>query len=160
MRLMMPGPEHRALAAMAGKWTGRMKVWNSMTPQAPPLEATEDVEVRTALGGRFVIEEARSSMMGMPMQRIAIIGYDNLQKAYTLTFYSSMETATNTATGAFDTSGKVLTLRGEFTEPQGKAPFKNVTRIEGDDARVFESYRIFPDGREVKVIEERLTRAR
>jgi hypothetical protein len=71
-----------------------------------------------------------------------------------------MGTATNTATGGFDAAGKVLTLRGEFDQPDGRTPFKNVIRIESDDVHVFESYRIYPDGKELKLIEETFTRVR
>jgi Protein of unknown function (DUF1579) len=158
--VMTPGEQHKVFAKMAGKWTGRMKVWSSAAPTAPPLEATEETETRVILGGRFAYEEAKGSMMGMPMQRVSILGYDNYRKVYTLVFYSSMGTATNTATGGFDAAGKVLTLRGEFDEPDGRTPFKNVIRIESDDVHVFESYRIHPDGKELKLIEEIFTRVK
>lgn len=160
MRLMMPGEAHKILGAMAGKWTGRMKVWSSAAPSQPPLESTEESETRLMLGGRFAYEEAKGSLMGMAMQRVSILGYDNYKKVYTLVFYSSMDTATNTASGSLDAAGKVLTLRGEFDEPAGKTPFKNVIRIESDDLHVFESYRIYPDGRELKLIEETFTRVK
>ena len=99
MRLMMPGEPHKVFAKMAGKWTGKMKVWSSAAPTAPPMEATEETETRVILGGRFAHEEAKGSMMGAPMQRVSILGFDNYRKVYTLVFYSSMGTATNTATG-------------------------------------------------------------
>lgn len=66
----------------------------------------------------------------------------------------------NFATGTVDANGNLLTLRGEFDEPNGKSPFKNVIRFENEDLRVFESYKIFPDGREVKVVEEIYTRVK
>lgn len=160
MRLQMPGAQHKAIAAMAGTWSGQMKIWNSLTPQAPPFEMQEQTETKTILGGRFLLEEATGSMMGTPVRRMSILGFDNVKRVYTLTFYSSMDTATNNAEGSFDEAGRVLTMRGVFTEPQGQVPFRNVLRIENDDAHVFESYRIFPDGRELKVIEERMTRVK
>jgi hypothetical protein len=62
--------------------------------------------------------------------------------------------------GTLGADGKVLTLRGEFDEPAGKYPFKNAIRLESDDVQVFESYRIMPDGKELKLIEEVSTRVK
>jgi len=160
MQRMMPGDGHKIFAKMAGKWTSKMKVWNSTAPTAPPMESTGESESKLVLGGRFVLEEATGSVMRIPMQRMSILGYDNLTKTYTLIFYSSMETATNIATGTLDTDGRTLTLRGEFTEPQGKYGFKNVVRMESDDVHVFESYRVMPDGMELKIIEQISTRVK
>jgi hypothetical protein len=77
-----------------------------------------------------------------------------------LVFYSSLGTATDTASGTYDGIKKTLVVRGEFDGPGGKEPFKNVIRIESDDVHVFESYKILPDGSEVRVIEETFTRVK
>jgi len=160
MKRMMPGEGHKIFATMMGKWTGVLKVWNSAAPTAPPVESATEAETKSIFGGRYVVTESKGTLMRMPMQRMAILGYDNLTKVYTLVFFSSMETATNIATGTLDADGKVLTLRGEFDEPQGKYPFKNVIRMDSEDVHVFESYRIMPDGRELKLIEEMNTRVK
>jgi hypothetical protein len=160
MKRMMPGDGHTIFARMAGKWTNTIKIWSSTSPTAPPIESTSQSESKLILGGRFVQEEASGSVMRMPMQRMSILGYDNLTKVYTLIFYSNMETATNIATGKLEADGKTLTLRGEFQEPQGKYGFKNIVRMESDDVHIFESYRVMPDGTELKLIEQVSTRVR
>jgi hypothetical protein len=154
MKRMMPGDSHIIFTRMTGKWTNTMKIWSSASPTAPPMESTGQSESKLILGGRFVQEEAIGSVMGMPMQRMSILGYDNLTKAYTLIFYSNMETATNIATGKLEVDGKTLTLRGEFQEPQGKYGFKNIVRMESEDVHIFESYRVMADGSELKLIEQ------
>lgn len=160
MKRMMPGEGHKIFATMAGKWRGTMKVWNSARPDAPPLESPTESESKLVLGGRFVLEEATGTLMRMPMQRMSLLGHDNATNQYTLVFYSSMDTATNTANGTMDSTGKIITLRGEFLEPEGKVPFKNIIHIESDDVHVFESYRIMPDGKELKLIEQTMTRVK
>jgi len=160
MQRMMPGDGHKIFARMAGKWTSTMKIWSSATPSASPMESTGRSESRLILGGRFVQEEASGTVMRMPMQRMSILGYDNFTKVYTLIFYSSLETATNMAVGTLDADGNTLTLRGEFTEPQGKYPFKNVIRMESDDIHVFQSYKVLPDGTELKLVEQISTRVK
>jgi hypothetical protein len=158
MKRMMPGEGHKIFAAMAGKWRGTMKIWSSARPDAPPIESATESESKLVLGGRFVLEEATGTVMRVPMQRMSVLGYDNATNEYTLVFYSSMETATNSATGTADSTGKLLTLRGEFLEQGSKVPFRNVIRLDSEDVHVFESYRTMPDGRELKLVEQVLTR--
>ena len=158
MRLMLPGEGHTIFATMTGKWTTRMKIWNAAAPEQPPQESTGQSESKLILGGRFLLEDATGSMMRMPMQRLSILGYDNLTKEYTLVFYSNFGTATDLAVGTFDQEGKALILRGVFNEPAGKTPFKNVLRMESDDVHTFESYKVLPNGTELKVIEQVNTR--
>jgi hypothetical protein len=160
MKRMMPGEAHKVFARMAGKWRGTMRIWNSSQPDAPPVESATESESRLVLGGRFVLEEASGTLMRMPMQRMSILGYDNALEQYTLIFYSSFETATNTASGTANAERNVITLRGEFDEPEGKAPFKNIIRFEDDDVHVFESYKILPDGKELKLIEQVMRRVK
>jgi len=158
MKLMMPGEGHKPFAKMTGKWTAKMKIWNSAAMAQPPMESTEETECKAVLGGRFLVEEARGKMFGMPSERLSLLGYDNYTKKYTQVFYSSMGTATNVGEGTFDASGKVLTLRGEFDDPSGKYPFKNVIRLDSEDMHTFESYKVLPDGKELKIIESTFTR--
>jgi hypothetical protein len=160
MKRMMPGEGHKALADMTGKWIGTMKMWNSTIPTSPPIESTTQSETKLILGGRFALTDSVGTLMGRPFQHMGILGYDNATKLYTQIFYSNMGTATNVATGTATDDGRTLTLRGEFDEPEGKVPFKNVVRMESDDLHIFESYRIMPDGRELKLIEETNTRVK
>jgi hypothetical protein len=160
MRLMMPSDGHKIFDKLAGKWTGKLKIWSGTAPTQPPMESNSDSESKLVLGGRYLIEESKGTVMRMPMQRMSVLGYDNFKKVYTLVFFSSLETATNIATGTLDAPGKVLILRGEFDGPQGKEPFKNVIRFDNDDVHTFESYKIMPDGREIKLIEETSTRVK
>jgi hypothetical protein len=160
MKLMMPSDGHKLFTKLGGKWKSQMKIWNSTTPNKPPTESVGESESNVIFGGRYVVEQASGTIMRMPMQRMSILGYDNFRQVYTLVFFSSLETGTNVATGTLDADGKVLTVRGEFDDPTGKTPFKNVIRFESDDVHVFQSYKILPDGKEFKVIEEISTRVR
>jgi hypothetical protein len=160
IKRMAPGEGHKIFARMAGKWRGTLRVWNSAQPDAQPMESATESESRLVLGGRFVVEEATGTVMRMPMHRMSVLGYDNLTQQYTLTFYSSLETATNSASGVANAENNAITLRGEFDEPQGKVPFRNVIRFEDDDTQRFESYRLMQDGRELKLIEQVMTRVK
>lgn len=106
MKRMMPGEGHKVLAGMTGKWAGTMKMWNSTTPTAPPIESKTQSETKSILGGRFVLTESVGTIMRMPFQHIGVLGYDNATKLYTQVFYSNMGTATNIATGTVSDDGK------------------------------------------------------
>ncbi len=160
MKYMMPSERHQVFAKMAGKWQGKMKLWNGENPSQPPSESSDESEAKLQHGGRFLLEESKGTIMGMPSQRTSLIGYDNHKKVYTQVFYSNMATATNIAQGTLDASGKVLTLFGEFDDPSGKYKFKNVIRLQSDDVHIFESYRIRPDGTEHRAIEGVFTRVK
>jgi hypothetical protein len=95
MRRMTPGNAHKVLAKMAGKWRGTLKIWNSAAPTAAPRESTVETETKLILGGRFAQTESQGLLMRLPMQRISILGFDNLTQQYTLVFYSNLDTATN-----------------------------------------------------------------
>src|SRR5262249_13987865 len=51
-RYATPGPQHKELAALAGKWTARTRVWEN--PDANPVEFSGDAEYKMILGGRFL----------------------------------------------------------------------------------------------------------
>ncbi len=153
-----PGPEHQRLAALAGSWTGTVKMW--MEPGKPPLEEACTAERKLILGGRFLHEEVKSRFMGQPFTGLGLTGYDNLKKKYTSIWVDNMGTGISSAEGSADAGGKVLTFIREETDPVSGKKFKNkdVIRILGDDKNSMESFRLAPDGKEAKVMEINLTR--
>lgn len=153
-----PGPEHQRLAALAGSWTGTVKMW--LEPGKPPLEEACTAERKLIMGGRFLHEEVKSRFMGQPFAGLGLTGYDNLKKKYTSIWVDNMGTGISTAEGTGDAGGKVLTFIREETDPASGKKFKNkdVIRILGDDKNSMESFRLAPDGKEMKVMEITLTR--
>lgn len=153
-----PGPEHQRLAALAGNWTGTVKMW--MEPGKPPMEEACSAERKLILGGRFLHEEVKSRFMGQPFAGLGLTGYDNLKKKYTSIWVDSVGTGISSAEGSADASGKVLTFIREETDPVSgkKTKSKDVIRILGDDKNSMESFRLAADGKEMKVMEINLTR--
>src|SRR5262245_22815249 len=50
-----PGPDHKVLDALVGKWTTQVKMW--MDPAGPAMDATGSCEIKWILGGRYLQEE-------------------------------------------------------------------------------------------------------
>jgi hypothetical protein len=153
-----PGPEHQRLAALAGSWTGTVKMW--MEPGKPPLEEACSAERKLIMGGRFLHEEVKSRFMGQPFTGLGLTGYDNLKKKYTSIWVDNMGTGISTAEGTADSGGKVLTFIREEIDPVSGKKFKNkdVIRIVGDDKNSMEAFRLDADGKETKMMEINLTR--
>jgi hypothetical protein len=153
-----PGPEHQRLTPLAGSWSGTVKMW--MEPGKPPIEEACTSERKLILGGRFLQEEVKSQFFGQPFQGMGLTGYDNLQKKYTGIWVDSMGTGISTSVGTADAQGKVFTYSREEIDPVSgkKSKNKDVIRVVSTDKNVMESYRLGPDGKEIKVMEIVLTR--
>jgi len=63
---MTPGPQHEALAKLAGDWTFTNTMW--MAPGQPPTESTGTMHAETTMGGRYVVEDWKGEMMGQPFE--------------------------------------------------------------------------------------------
>jgi hypothetical protein len=152
-----PGPEHKALADLAGTWTATSKMF--MDPTKPPAESKGTEEAKTVLGGRFVEMTYKGAMMNKPFEGMGIAGYDNIKKKYTMVWMDSMGTAIYYAEGTGD--AKQRTFTGEETAPNGqKRPFRWVVKVDSKDKHSMEMYGPGMDGKEVKQGEITYTRSK
>lgn len=157
MKAMMPGPEHKMLEKLVGKYTVATKIFGM--PGQPPMESTGKAEVKMVLDGRFAMFEIEGSIMGMPSKEVVVVGYDNYKKVFNHSLYSNLSTATHLASGTYDAATKTITFKGEMDDAAvGKRPVRHTLKIESDDKLVVESYDTMPDGKEFKVLEGSYTR--
>lgn len=150
-----PGPEHALLARWAGDWVMHTAVWRG--PNAQPMEwppGTSKWEMM--LGGRFLRFTQAGDMMGMPMEGMGIIGYDNFRHVYQMIWVDNTETPIFFASGTADSSGKVITLLGKVDDPvkgEKDKDMKWVCRFESDRKIVFEIWDSMGEGKFYKSIE-------
>ncbi len=140
MKLNAPGEHHKKLDAFIGKWNSASKMWMG-GPGTPAMESSGTTERKWILGGRFMAEEYKGQMMGMPHEGFGLTGYDAYRNLYTSTWSDNMTTAILTMKGTADPTGKVFTYYGEMDEPHLKVAgrmVKYVTKIIDDDKHVFE----------------------
>src|SRR5512132_483462 len=90
MKAATPGPEHQALAAMAGNYDLKVKGWQAAG--AAPEESVATAVRSSALGGRVMVEEVHGTMMGMPFEGHGMSGFDNVTGKYWSTWTDSMGT--------------------------------------------------------------------
>ena len=146
-----PGPQHKMIQGMVGTWTTAGKFW--MPGQAKPMEVTGTSEMKSALDGRFVVEEHKSTWMGKPFAGMGLMGFDNVSQKFQSTWVDSMGTAIMMTEGTFDDKTKTLTMTGEENSPMGKHPVKFVTKMESDKKHTMEMWAPGPDGKEMKAME-------
>lgn len=138
MAAATPGPAHKKLAALSGKWKVTDNAAASKT--APPLGV---METKWVLGGRFLMQQFKGEMMGQKMEGVGFTGYDNMKKKYVMCWMDSFGTSISTATGDFDKAGKVLTMTGVTDDPmtgERDLKVKYVTTIASGSKNAFAVY--------------------
>jgi hypothetical protein len=149
-----PGEFHKYLEPLVGNWDCTVKMW--MDPSAPPQESKTTNEAKWILGGRFVQEDASGTMGDMPFHGMGITGYDNVKNEYVAFWIDEMGTSFTFTSGKCDSTGKVITMYGSYTDPMSnmaEKKFKTITRIVDSNQHFYEMYNIGPDGKEVKLFE-------
>ncbi len=153
-KLAAPGPEHKKLAALVGKFTAKSKLW--WEPGKPPVEGTSESENVSVLGGRFIRQSYKGNMMGQPFEGLGYLGYDNLKKKFTSTWMDTASTSAMHTEGEGD--GDKIIAKGEVAEPTAgpdkKTKVRTVTTIVSADKHTYELFYTFPgQEQEAKVME-------
>jgi hypothetical protein len=151
-----PGPQHEALAKMAGNYDLVVKSWHGPgEPEVSKGSATRSM----ALGGRVMVEEVSSTMMGQPFTGHGMHGYDNVTERHWSTWNDSMSTGVMLSDGSCDAAG-ACTFTSSWVDPikKQKVNSRMTTRWTDANTEVFEMYGPAPDGKEVKMMEITYTR--
>ena len=146
---MTTNEAHRRLEPLVGTFNARTTF--CMSADAPPQTSDGISENRWVLGGRFVEQNYRGSMMNMPFEGIGFTGYDNTQKKYVGIWMDTFGTGIATSIGKGTPSDKVIESLFTCHEPlTGEITLRAVARIQDRDHHTFEMWRKGPDGKEYK----------
>ena len=141
------------LAATAGTYDLRITSWHE--PGGPAVEDTGTATRAMVLGGRVLVEEVESSMMGMPFTGRGTTGFDNVSGKYWATWNDSMSTGIMVSEGTCDTANKTCSFTGSWNDALKKGPVtaRMTTRWTSPTTEVFELYGPGKDGKEMKMME-------
>lgn len=167
---MTPGPMHKHLEPMVGKWNSSTKAWMG-GPDSEPSVSTGTMESKWVLGGRYVQETHKSmfkmpgpdgQMQEYPFEGMGLTGYDNFKKMYTFSWADNMSTQILTGLGTYSADKKALTLYGTMDEAMldtvGRT-VKYVHRMVDKNTHVFEIYDLHA-GEDYKMLEVTYERAK
>jgi hypothetical protein len=150
---MKPGDMHKWLEKTNGTWVcDSLKQW--MDGPNPTYTKATNVQ-SSALGGRYVIGKFTGSAMGMPMEGMSTMGYDNAKKMFVSTWMDNMGTGIVHMSGTYDEATKMLNLKGHQTDPMtGKdSDMREEMKMMDDNTYWMAIYGAGMDGKEQKFME-------
>ncbi len=128
-----PGPQHKAMEPMAGKfkYTSKMR----MDPSQEWMTSEGDYEGELAMEGRYLLTQVNGSMMGMQFMGMGCLAYDNMLKKWVSAWIDSMSTGIMRSEGTSDAAMKVITFEGEMLDPMTKqmTKYKYAFEVKSND---------------------------
>lgn len=137
MEKMMPGPEHEVLAKRVGTWSVSTKIW--MDPSQNPMESIGTAEFKLVMDGRFLHQEYKGEMMGMPFTGWGFDGFDRVTGKWTSFWIDSMSTSPTSLTGTSADGGKTIEFTGDMSDCASGTVVKTrwvATHSSDDESRV------------------------
>ena len=138
-RMAGPQKEHEWLKQFIGEWEVEGEA--SMGADDPPVKSSGTETVR-AIGGLWIIAEARTTMMDIDCTSAFTLGYDPEKKKYVGTWVDSITSYLWPYEGTVDETGKKLTLESEGPSAMGPAKtakYRETIEFKSPDHRVFTS---------------------
>lgn len=157
MEYMTPGAIHEKLASSEGEWKTISKWW--MDPAGEPMESEGTAKFEMILGGRYQKSYHTGEVMGMPMEGINLLGYDNATEEFTSIWIDNMGTGTAVAKGKYDEDKQSIIMNGSMVDPmtEKEMTFKQIFKKIDDNHKLVEMYMDY-DGQEFKSMEVELIR--
>lgn len=157
MKADTPGPAHQQLAKTAGDYTTVTKFRTGS--DGPAEESTGTARITSILDGRFLMEANSGTIMGQPVRRLRLSGYNNATKQYETSWVYTGSTAILTMTGTSTDGGKTVRWTGAFEDPvEGKQSLQAVTRQIDEDHFVLEISGSDPKAPRFAMVETTYTR--
>lgn len=154
---MTPGSMHEMMAKLTGDWKTVHKFW--MDPAGEPMSSEGTAKTEMILGGRYQMSEFSGSLMGMPLEGLWMMGFDNVSQEFTAIWIDNMGTGTAIAKGKYDESNKTISMDGNMLDPILKTGMKfKQYLIMVDDNKYTMQMKLDVNGQEFKSMEIEFTR--
>jgi Protein of unknown function (DUF1579) len=152
-----PGPEHEALAKLAGEYTTVTRF--RPTAGQAAQESKGSAKFTSVLDGRFILEESTGEQFGKQFKARKIYGYNNAAKRYESAWVYTASTAIMTLQGTSPDGGKTIRLNATVAQANDAQMNLIVTlkRI-NDDSFTVELGSTTPDGTAGPTLETTYTR--
>jgi Protein of unknown function (DUF1579) len=114
-KYMTPSDVHKILGEFVGEFNMEISMW--MTEGKSPEIINVNSTHKMILGNRFLEMAQIGNMMGMDYQSVSTIGYNTINKSFSLTTLTNMGTGTLHLNGSLDEKKKIANLKGTITNP-------------------------------------------
>lgn len=153
-RSAAPGGVHHQLAAMAGDWEGRFRLW--FEPGPPAEESVQRGRIRLVGGGRFLLHEYEGRCGGEPVEGVALWAYHLDNQAFECAWGESFGTGTSImfSTGPVN-DGRFAALGSYRDSAGGGERWGWRTEVSQPDAQQLDirMFNITPAGQEALAVE-------
>lgn len=157
-RAASPAEAHAHLAPMAGSF--RAKTEFVMTPGTPAQVHDGLSENRLILGGRFLEQNYRGTMTGMPFEGLGYTGYDNASKHLVGVWMDTFSTGIMSSVGTGKPSAKKMTSVATGIQPSGqKVVFDCIVEVQDHDHHTYEMWTKAPNGKRYRTMKIEYVRA-
>jgi hypothetical protein len=131
--------------------------WDTVTKGVGPEPAKGVAEFKWIMEGRWLSQEMKSALMGMPYHGFGIMGFDRFKKKWVSTWVSNMDTAMLRFEGVVvDPTGKVKSLycdMDEYLTGEHDKPARGVYRKVDEDTFNYELWDMAVGAEGQKVLE-------
>ena len=156
-----PNRFHERLGKHIGDWDLELSM--KMDPSMAPMVSKGTAKISWLFPGKWVKEEVKAAMMGMPFEGLSIMGYNNFKKKYVGMWVDSMGTSLLTMEGNPGMDGKTLYMTGAMDEPMTGEQDKmtrQIIREVSEDEFVFEMHDLAIGEGDTRVFWIKYTRAK
>lgn len=153
-----PGEHHQLLHRLLGTWDTETNI--TMPGSKAPTDKGV-AEISWLIEGRWIQSKSTGTMMGMPMESLMVLGYDNFKQSYRMMTVGNFDTAMLVSEGDLDPGGDVLITYGtldEYLTGEHDKMVKYVTRFINQDEMVLEIHDLPIGEKNTKVVEMRFKR--
>jgi len=148
-----PGPEHKSLEPLVGKFKATVKMW--LEPGKDPMTSEGTTTRKLIMNGLFLHEDFDGKFGGSTFTGMGIMGYDTMQKKYTGTWIDSMSTGYMAMEGTYDAKTKTFSMTMDDIDMATgkKVKMRDTLRIVDNDTQLQQFFRPGEGGKEMKVME-------
>lgn len=150
-KTMTPGAGHARLEPMVGTWIAKTTM--VMGPGAPPAVSEGVSDQRLILGGRYLEQHYRGTVMGMPFEGRGYTAYDNARNRYVGTWMDNFGTGMMHSVGSGKPSDRKIDFEAESHDPNGKKrKLECILRIADSNHHSFEMWTKGPGGKRFRTM--------